>query len=230
MSASVLAEVMAQRLDAAIGVVPEPGRARRGREGPLRRGRRARRDPGPAGPRRPPPRPDPAHGQRLEVRGLRGRARQDPRRAAAPGLAVARRRRDDPLLRLRPARRRGLDARGGPGRAPPARHPRGRVGPAQPQGVPGVVLRGGRAGPGRPDPAHGVRRRQGGLRVPLRGPQPPVVAVDPARRGGPARRLIPGSLRAPGAAGRLGHDHLREPRGGGARGPAGGRGQPHRPG
>ena len=57
-----------------------------------------------ADPRRPAPRPDPAHRPRLEDRRLRGRAGQAARRAGAARLPVARRRRDAALLRLRAAR------------------------------------------------------------------------------------------------------------------------------
>ena len=122
-----LAAAMHERLDAALEVVPELAPY----ADDLRRAYdalgRARRDPGPADPRRPAPRPDPAHHPRLEDRRLRGRARQGARRADPAGLAVARRRRHAALARLRPARRRAhLERRPRRGRRP-ARLPRRRV-------------------------------------------------------------------------------------------------------
>ena len=75
-----------------------------------------------------------------------------------------------------------------PGRAA-AGLPRGGVGGAQPRGVLRRLRRGGRAGPAhRPGAAAGVRDGQGGLRGGLRGPQPAVLAADPARLAGPADR------------------------------------------
>ena len=59
----------------------------------------------PAGARRLPPRPDAAHADRLEDHRLRGRAGQDPGRAAGPGQRLARRRRHAALVRLRRGQR-----------------------------------------------------------------------------------------------------------------------------
>ena len=102
----------------------------------------------------------------------------------AARLAVARRRRHAALLRLRrrtpssarrPGRRRG---------APAARLPRRRVGRPQPRRLP----RGYADAAGAPDEPTAqvllrrLRGRQGGLRGGLRGPQPPDLAADPARR------------------------------------------------
>ena len=101
-----LAAQMADRLDAAMLVVPELApyaaalRKVFGRVGSLDGLDRA------AGARRPAPRPDAAHRLRLEDRRLRGRAGQAARGTAAARLALARRRRDAAQLRLRAPRRR----------------------------------------------------------------------------------------------------------------------------
>ncbi len=109
-AASALADAMEGRLDAALDVVPDLAphvdglRATFGRlrdldgidvqqvHGDLHLGQTLRTVKG------------------LEDRRLRGRAGQAARRAAAARLGLARRRRDDPLVRLRPAR--GRDDRG----------------------------------------------------------------------------------------------------------------------
>ena len=98
-----LAEEMAGRLDGGARRRTGAGGARARPARPLRGRRHHRVRHRPAGPRRPPPRPDPAHREGLEDRRLRGRAGQAARRAGAARLALARRRRDAAFVRLRPA-------------------------------------------------------------------------------------------------------------------------------
>ena len=104
MPAAEVAEAMRARLGRGGADRARAGVVRRAAARRLRRAGRARRAGGAADPRRPAPRPDPAHGARLEGRRLRGRAGQAALRAGAARLPLARRRRDDALLRLRRAR------------------------------------------------------------------------------------------------------------------------------
>ena len=139
----------------------------------------------PAGARRPAPRPDAADRPGLEDRRLRGRAGQAAGRADAARLAVARRRRDAAVLRLRPAR--GDDDRFAADPADGAEEQKSyratewsaRNARAFLAAYAGRELTGRRA-----DPARGVRRRQGRLRGGLRGPQPADLGGHPARRAG----------------------------------------------
>ena len=113
----------------------------------------------------------------LEDRGLRGRARQDPRRAGAARLPVARRGRHAPVLRLRPEGRRGRPRRQRRRRRA-ARVPGGGVVDAQLRRLPRRVCR-TRADRRRAGAARRVRRRQGGLRGGLRSAQPTQVGAHP---------------------------------------------------
>ena len=173
------------------------------RRGDRARLRRAARDPGArAGPR---PRrggaraPAPAHEHRprrprdpdarrlpprpgaLDERGrladprLRGRAGAVGAGAAPEDVPAPRRRRDAPLVRLRgigredPTRRRSARGLGGP---LPQRVPRG-LPRHRRSGAPASEPRPGRAAADR------VRAREGGLRAPLRAPQPARLGRDP---------------------------------------------------
>ena len=112
------------------------GGARRDAAGDVRRRLQARRPGRPADPRRPAPRPDPAHLARLEDRRLRGRAGQAAGRAAAAGLAVARRGRDAAQLRLRRPRGRAVAEHQRRDRRRADRHPRAGVVRAQQEPLP----------------------------------------------------------------------------------------------
>ena len=74
---AALAAAMRERLAAAAAVVPELAEHTAALEAHLRRHRRPRGRAGPARPRRPAPRPDPAHLAGLEARRLRGRAAKE---------------------------------------------------------------------------------------------------------------------------------------------------------
>ena len=115
---AALSDAMLTRLEVALAIVPELGEHADGAAGhlPRRRVHRQLRPERhrPARARRLPPRPDAAHRQGLEDRGLRGRAGQAPCRAGPPGPGLARRGRDAALVRLRRTRRRG--GRAGRGR------------------------------------------------------------------------------------------------------------------
>ena len=103
-----------------------------------------------------------------------------------PGLAVARRRRDAALLRLRAARRVAGAGRARPERRAAAGLPHRRVGAPQPQPLPGRLRR-RRDRPRAADPAGRLRRRQGRLRDRLRDPQPSDLGGHPTRGRGKDR-------------------------------------------
>ena len=132
------------------------------------------------------------HGDRLDRARLRGRAGPPAGRPPAARQPTARRRRDAAQLRLRRPAHAGRAAR-----RRPARLPRAGVGGAQPHGVLHRLLERQRPRSVRRLPAAAcVRGRQGGVRVRLRGAQPPALADDPAALARPAGRARVDSRRA----------------------------------
>ena len=126
-----LADAMTSRLDEALVAVPVLEAYADGLRAAFEAVRGAARRPRPAHARRPAPGPDPAHGQGLEARRLRGRAGQAAGRPAAAGLGLARRRRHAPLVRLRRRGGRPGDERQRCRRCRAARLPGSGVDPAQ---------------------------------------------------------------------------------------------------
>ena len=191
---AVLADAMLARLEVALASCPSsaatrtrcrrPSAASRPSAPPAERRRPARA-------RRLPPRPDAAHRQGLEDRGLRGRA----------GQGLAERVRPDPVWRdvagmLRSfdyaaARRRGRRAGRGRRRVPQIAFRAQEWADRNHRGLPdGYVENSGRTTEGASPPSRtsdpaGLHRGQGGLRGGLRGPQPAVLAAHPAGRDRP---------------------------------------------
>ena len=149
-------------------------RARRAPARALRRAGGARRAGRAAHPRRPPPRPDPAHRQGLEDHRLRGRAGQDAGRAGAARLPL----RDVAgMLRSFDYAARGRSHPAGTTRPPPS------SAATAPRSGPSATARfldgysGGELDARAAAPCSRLRSRQGGLRGRLRGPQPADLAV-----------------------------------------------------
>ncbi len=184
--AGVVAGQMDARLDQAIDVVPELGEHADRLRGAYAALAELGEHLGAADPRRPPPRPDAAHHQGLEAASTSRASRRSrwpngcsptARGATWPGCCdpstTPRTRWPARCPRTTPTSSRSASTAPRSGR-PATRRPSSRRTPAIPRSSPARRSRTAKAS------GRGVRRGQDRLRVRLRGPQPALVAADPA--------------------------------------------------